>query len=194
MLLVLCFIYKQHTMNRTGVLVNEVGNARDLYIKAITHITEQQAAYRPAPGVWNVVEITEHLYWAEHGGIAGMWKTLYAIRNNSLPRQYESVHKNMTVEEIIAATWKEKELVPPVAAPRMGGTLAFWITALSSLQNILTGFGNDLQDEELRLLAHPHPISGDMDFHQRLEFLRFHINRHAKQVLSVLSPQNGLSS
>ena len=54
-------------------------------------------------------------------------------------------------------------------------------------------FGNhelDLKENELRLQAHPHPISGPMDFHQRLEFLRFHINRHKDQVSSLLNEMN----
>ena len=33
----------------------------------------------------------------------------------------------------------------------------------------------------LRVIAHEHPISGELDFHQRLEFLRFHIERHHLQ-------------
>ena len=33
----------------------------------------------------------------------------------------------------------------------------------------------------LRVIAHAHPISGELDFHQRLEFLRYHIDRHHLQ-------------
>lgn len=114
-----------------------------------------------------------------------MWKTLHAIRAGQLEKRFDSPHKNLSVEEIIARTWKEKEIVPPVAAPRMGGTLIFWRYALSSLQQILEGFGQDLSDDELHLQAHPHPISGPMDFHQRLEFLAFHLKRHEEQVKNV---------
>ena len=51
--------------------------------------------------------------------------------------------------------------------------LIFWRNALASSQPILEGFGEDLQDDELRVLAHPHPISGPMDFQQRLGVLNF---------------------
>jgi hypothetical protein len=65
--------------------------------------------------------------------------------------------------------------------------LSFWKASLNSLQPVLEAFGSDLQEIELRLQAHPHPISGPLDFHQRLEFLRFHINRHHNQVLLLLA-------
>ena len=111
-----------------------------------------------------------------------MWKTLHAVREGKMERTFESVHKELSVETIIDRTWKEKEQVPAVAAPRMGRTLVFWLASLSSLQQVLEAFGDDLKEEELRVLAHPHPISGPMDFQQRLEFLRFHIQRHYHQV------------
>ncbi len=92
----------------------------------------------------------------------------------------------MSIERIIEKTSKPKEQVPAVAAPRMGETMAFWHSSLASLQQVLEAFGLDLKDEELRLQAHPHAISGAMDFQQRLEFLRFHILRHYLQAEEVI--------
>ena len=136
--------------------------------------------------MWNVIENTEHLFWAEHGGIYGMWKTLHAIREGNYERTFASIHKDMPIEQVIALTWKEKEEVPAVAAPRLGGTLAFWKSSFNSLQEILRAFGGDLQEGELRVQAHPHPLSGALDFQQRLEFLRFHIDRHRGQVSRLM--------
>ncbi|MBV8391531.1 MAG: DinB family protein [Mucilaginibacter sp.] len=171
---------------KVSQLISEVATARNSYISLIENINEPYASVRPAEGQWCMVDTTEHLFWAEQGAIYGMWKILYAIRNGTAERTYESAHKDWSIEKIIAETWKEKEQVPAVAAPRLGGTLAFWKSSLSNLQQVLEAFGNDIQDDELRLQAHPHPISGAMDFHQRLEFLRFHIQRHQGQVESII--------
>ena len=173
-------------MNQVEVLISQVGKARQSYLNQIKSIDEDQAARKPSADVWNATEITEHLYWAEHGGIMGMWKTLYAIRSSQMDRVMESKHQNLPIDEIIKRTWKEKEIVPAVAAPRLGGTLIFWRNALASLQFILDAFGNDLQPDELRIQAHPHPISGPMDFQQRLEFLTFHIQRHEMQLKNLM--------
>ena len=167
-------------------LIRDVSTARTLYLNTINNITDVQACWKPAPEVWNVIEITEHLFWAEQGGILGMWKTIHAIREGHMERTFESPHKDMPIEQLISVTWQDKEKVPPVAAPRLGGPLSFWKLSLDSLQPILSAFGNDLQEDELRVQAHPHPISGAMDFQQRIEFLRFHINRHREQVSQLL--------
>ena len=174
-------------MSHVRKLIAEVAYARYNYLKQLEPITEQKAQWKPAPDMWNVVEITEHLFWAEQGGILGMWKTLHAIRDGKMERKYDSSHKDMPIEKIIELTWQAKEQVPAVAAPRMGGTISFWRESLKSLQSILEAFGNDIKDDELRILAHPHPISGAMDFQQRLEFLRFHINRHGEQAYSLIT-------
>ncbi len=167
-------------------LIQEVATARTQYLEQIADLTEVQAQWKPDPEVWNVIENTEHLFWAEQGGIYGMWKTLYAIREGSFVRTRESIHRDMPIEQIIALTWQEKEQVPAVAAPRLGGTLAFWKSSFHSLQEILRAFSEDLQEDELRVQAHPHPISGALDFQQRLEFLRFHIDRHREQVARLM--------
>lgn len=167
-------------------LIEEVSKARNQYIDQLVNVTEVQSLCKPDPEVWNVNEITEHLFWAEQGGILGMWKTLHAIRNGTEIHTYDSPHKDMPIEQIINITWQAKEKVPPIAAPRHGGPIAFWKQSLLSLQDVLEVFGQDLKESELRIQAQPHPISGPLDFYQRLEFLRFHIERHREQVSPLL--------
>lgn len=176
-------------MNKVQALIQQVGTARRSYLDQLNHISEAQAQWKQDPGEWNIAEITEHLFWAEQGGIFGMWKTIKAIREGNIGRTTDSPHKDMPVEEIIKLTWQPKEIVPPVAAPRLGGPLAFWTASLAGLQDILLAFGKDLQDDELRIQAHPHPISGPMDFQQRLEFLVFHLDRHKAQCTRLLHEQ-----
>jgi len=174
-------------MNTVQKLIVDVSTARTLFLNKISNVTEINAQWKPDPETWNIIENTEHLFWAEQGAIVGMWRTLHAIRDGKMERNYESVHKNMPIEQVIELTWKQKEKVPPIAAPRMGGPLTFWKTSLHSLQEVLSAFGQDLHEDDLRLQAHPHPISGALDFQQRLEFLVFHINRHMNQVSQLMN-------
>ena len=174
-------------MNTIQMLLGDVSKARSLYLNVLSEVTERQGNWRPSPTVWNCAEITEHLFWAEQGGIFGMWKALHAIREGNLVHSYESNHKNMSIEEIILITWKPQEKVPEIAAPRMFGPLAFWKSSLASMQEVLEEFGRELRESELRIQAQHHPISGALDFHQRLEFIRFHIDRHREQVLKLIA-------
>lgn len=169
-------------MSNIKQLLNEIATSRQNYLDSVTGLDEQQAQWKPDSDSWNAVEITEHLFWAEQGGILGMWKTLLGVRAGTLSYENAKPHEGLTIEEIILRTWKEREIVPAVAAPRMGGPLAFWAESLKGLQSILEALGNEMNEDELQLMAHPHPISGPLDFGQRFEFLRFHIDRHIGQV------------
>lgn len=174
-------------MNTIQKLIIAVAKARSEYLTLIAGVTEAQAEWKPSNDVWNIIDITEHLFWAEQGALYGMWKTLFAIRDERIIKSYDSIHKDLPIEQIIQQTWKEKESVPAVAAPRLGGSLAFWKASLHSLQAVLEEFGDEIKEDELRLQAHPHPISGALDFQQRIEFLNFHITRHKAQVAELLT-------
>ena len=54
----------------------------------------------------------------------------------------------------------EKEICPVVESPGMGSAVIFWSNALASLQQVPDRFGNDLYEDDLHLLEHPHPNSG----------------------------------
>jgi hypothetical protein len=168
-----------HKLNQ---LISEVAIARNRYLTAINTFSQQEAEWKPSPEVWNVIEITEHLFWAEQGGLFGMWKIIQAHKEGKIGWTGEAIHAGLSVEDIVKKTWKEKEIVPAVAAPRLGGAIAFWAASLHSLQGVLEQLGQEMNDESLEIMTHPHPISGAMNVRQRLEFLRFHIDRHLEQV------------
>lgn len=173
-------------MSKVKNLVDEIAKSRNNYLKTINQFTEIEAQAKPDAFTWNAAENTEHLFWAEQGALFGMWKILDALKNGDNSSQsQEAPWCGFSIEEIVEKTWQEKEVVPAVAAPRLGGTLAFWSASLESLQPILEKLSNELTDKDLPLLTHPHPISGVLDFGQRLAFLSFHIDRHNQQVLRL---------
>lgn len=168
------------------LLLQAVETARSRYISFLQQLTEEQAHWKPDPETWSAVENTEHLYWAEHGAIWGMWKILQAKREGKPPVwEGKLIHRGLPIEVIIERTWQPKEKVPPIAAPRMGGAVAFWLAALDSLQQPLTKLSQELAGEDFEAIIHPHPISGPLDVRQRFEFLRFHIDRHRNQVADL---------
>mgnify|MGYP003344505250 FL=1 len=67
-------------MDTIEKLILEISDARNLYLERISNLTEEQSKWKPQPDSWNITEVTEHLFWAEHNGIGGMWETLHEIR------------------------------------------------------------------------------------------------------------------
>jgi hypothetical protein len=122
------------------------------------------------------------MVWAEMGGINGMWKTLEGIKNNKPLWAGEAIHHGLPIEKIIEKTWKEKEQVPEIAKPRWGGPVAYWIAALHGCQHLLESLCLKLEGHDLEQIIYPHVISGPLNVIQRMEFLRFHLNRHQLQI------------
>ena len=167
-------------------LFKAIAAARAEYIETAKLFSETHAQSKPSPIVWNAVEITEHLYWAEQGGIFSIWKTLAANNEGKTIWEGEKIHDGKAMDTIIAQTWKEKEEVPAVAAPRLGGPLAYWVAMLYSLGSTLEQLKPKSTVADLTLMTPPHPISGPFNLGQRLEFLAFHIKRHQKQLENLL--------
>ncbi|WP_018621332.1 DinB family protein [Spirosoma luteum] len=166
-------------------LLHDVATARTRYIDEVSKLSEEQAHRKPTPDGWSAVDNTEHLYWAEHGGIWGMWRAFQAKQAGTPIWEGERVHRGLPIETIIERTWQPKEQVPAIAAPRMGGPSAFWLSAFASLQQPLSALAATLANEDLEAIIHPHVLSGPLDIRQRFEFLRFHIDRHRNQVLAL---------
>lgn len=158
-------------------LLNHVAEARQQFINAASGLIQEQSQFKSSPEVWSVAEIVEHMVWAEMGGINGIWKTFAAIKGNKPIWQGEAIHHGLSIEEIIDKTWKPKEQVPEVAKPRWGGPVEYWIEGLKGCQPLLEALATQLQGYDLEKIIYPHIISGPLNVVQRMQFLRFHLNR-----------------
>jgi len=177
-------------MDELTKLKQEVTESRKHYLDSVKNLTPEQGSFKPAENIWSAAEITEHLYHAEIGGIAGMWKAIEGARIGDPPWNEKHINKGLTIEQIVEKTWQPKEQVPKGAGPRMFGPLKFWVDALKSCQFMLDSLAENLKGAELELLIYPHPISGPMDIRQRFEFLRFHMDRHRHQVENIKKDPN----
>jgi hypothetical protein len=119
-----------------------------------------------------------------------MWKAAEAYRNHKPIFTGEPIHQGKSIEQIIDETWKEKEQVPETARPRWGGPINYWIMALESCQPLLESMVTSLAGLDPERIIHPHPISGPLNIPQRLEFLRFHLDRHRGQIEKIKSSKD----
>ena len=166
-------------------LINRVEHARQNFILACSDLTYEQACFKPSPESWSITEIVEHMVWAEQGGINGIWKTIEGIKNDKPVWAGVALHHGLSIEQIIERTWKPKENVPESAKPRWGGPIGYWICSLKSCQNLLQALHSALKGLDPEQVIYPHIISGPLNVIQRMEFLRFHLERHQSQIESI---------
>jgi hypothetical protein len=118
-----------------------------------------------------------------------MWQAADGIRNNAPIWQGEAMHRGRSIEEIIAATWREREDAPPNATPQTNGPLAYWVASLAACQPVLNALGQALDGLDLEAVVAPHFISGPLDARQRMEFLRWHMDHHRSQIAEIIHLQ-----
>jgi len=177
-------------MSNLPELVKQVERARRDFIKAAAGLSPTQASFKPSEESWSVTDNVEHMVWAEMGGINGIWKTWEGLKNGKPLWTGDAIHRGLSIEEIVDKTWQPKEKVPEVARPRWGGPIEYWIVSLQNCQVLLEELGYALAQEDLEKIIYPHAISGPLNVVQRMEFLRFHLNRHQKQIENIRAHPN----
>lgn len=177
-------------MNSTiARLLDDVVQARARVVDALDYTSVVQAAFKPTPDAWCMIDIVEHLTMAERSGTFGLWKALDGMLRGAPVFTGEHTNRGRPIEDVIAE-WGERVNVPAIAAPAWGGSLDYWVAAYHGGHTLLTSLGEALSRAVERGIAledviSPHPISGPLDAVQRLAFLRAHAERHTKQIMRV---------
>ena len=166
-------------------LIADVAAARGRVLAAVAGLTADQEAFHPAPGEWSVPQVVEHLVLAEQAGIQRVWQAAEGVRRRRPVWSGDPVHRGLPIEEVIARTWREKEQAPPNATPQTDGPLAYWATCLETCQPVLERLGTALDGLDLTEVIFPHFLSGPLDARQRLEFLRWHLDHHRRQIKEI---------
>ena len=165
-------------------LVNSVERARDAVSDAVGNLRPDQATFKASPDEWSIVENIEHLYLAEISGLTKIWAAASQVRGG-VQWTGDRPNHGKSIEDVVATTWKAREVAPGIATPHIGGPLEAWVSSLRSLRFVLAELATVLGGLDLEAIVFPHYLSGPLDGRQRLEFLRFHMERHLEQIRRV---------
>lgn len=171
-------------------LIDKIEVARFAFINSVSELSEEQIMFKSSEDEWSILEISEHIVWAEQIGICGMFNAIEGLKNNNPIWEGLSPNKGMSIEQIVKKTWQPKEKAPTVAEPKWGGSIHFWICSLKNCKSLLQELLVQSKSVDLNSAIYPHPISGPMDIIQRLQFLKFHLERHNNQVDRVKNNKN----
>ncbi len=146
-------------------LISTIEEVRAAFIAEASGLSVPQTQFQPTPDSWSILQVVEHIYWAEQVGVLGMWKAAHAASLGIPLWEGENPNLGFSIEEVIANTWQVKEKVPEVAKPRMGGPIDFWLVSLTANQKILSTLGDYLEGMDVESIIYPHPISGTSECH-----------------------------
>jgi len=163
-------------------LIADIGRSRELVLAEVHELSDSGGRWKPTSDDWSAAEIIEHLVLAEIAGVERIWSAATSDQQASA-----SPNQGLSIEQIVARTWRTQEKAPPNATPRGEGPLAFWAATLHSLQPVLNALAVRLAGMDLQRVVYPHFLCGPLDACQRLEFLRFHMDRHRDQLSRLAS-------
>lgn len=172
-------------MKDLAKVIADVKRSRRRAIESVESVTLAQATFKPEGERWSLKEQIEHLVLSELRAIDLVWRAADGVRNGTPEWTGELAYQGLTIDDVIARTWKPKEKAPPETAPSGEGPLAFWIARFEGGQQLLEAAQDALDGLNPSQVIYPHYLSGPLDARQRLEFQRFHIDRHIAQIQEI---------
>jgi len=151
---------------------------------AVRPLSASQLTFRPAPGVWTVAEIVEHLSITE----TGMIRVIH-----SLTEKAESAGGSaalgfeVTLDDGIVTGGTGKVRTRPEAEPTGTISAADSLGRLRAIQADLLGLRPRLSAVDVTAVKFAHRTLGDMTLGQWCAFIGAHEARHLGQIRSVVS-------
>lgn len=168
--------------NKVKILLNEIKVSRKRVIGLCENINTDEGSKSLANDKWSIQEIIEHLVLAERGGFDLIYTAAENFRLGKPVWSGNNENIGLSIEEIIIKTWKTKEKAPPSATPEGKWSLAVWISHFRNCDDLLMNLIPILKILPLEEVIYPHFLCGSLNAIQRLEFIRFHIDRHFEQI------------
>jgi hypothetical protein len=99
-------------METPSSLIGHAAHERTRLIQLVAGLSGVQSSYKPTPQTWSVNENLEHLVLAEMSGVSKIWSAAEGVRKGIPVWRGEHTNRGLSIEEIVACTWKQKKLRP----------------------------------------------------------------------------------
>ncbi|MBT8335005.1 MAG: DinB family protein [Gemmatimonadetes bacterium] len=148
---------------------------------SIAETAGAKATRRPGADAWSPAEIVEHLVRAEDFGILGLWRAVEAA-GESGPAAIDPPHDDRTIDEVFADLPDRVDAPEAVIPKRAGRPLGYWSGRLREHQNAIESLAGAIEAVGPDRVVLPHFVAGPLNGWQRLEFFRWHLERHLAQM------------
>ena len=162
--------------------IDKVELARENFIQACSGLTKEESIFKESEDSWSITDIAEHIVRAEWGGVNGIWTAIDGYKHNQTVWTGDNMNHGLSIEEIVEKTWLPHQPAPEPARPQWGGPIEFWLLCLRNCKITLEETYRQMEGLDPEQIIYPHPLSGPLNVFQRMEFLRYHMERHQRQI------------
>ncbi|MCG7385511.1 DinB family protein [Paenibacillus sp. ACRRY] len=144
--------------------------------QTVSVLDEEQLNRKPAPEQWSVMQVLRHLNLMER----------IIVKQAELALQKE---QNVTVDkkpyELSLDRSRSVDAPPHLQPPAEPESLADVRRDLEQSHQALTDFAQSNDSSLLRSKSFPHPVFGEMDLAQWVDFASYHEERHLGQIKDI---------
>ncbi|HEX5004097.1 MAG TPA: DinB family protein [Gemmatimonadales bacterium] len=154
-----------------------VDRAREAFLARLRAATVAQRAFRPAPGSWSMLEVTEHLVLAEEKSLLGMLK-------GPPPGTTVTPVARVRMALVLLVLRTDFKVKVPVSrvVPQGNATLQELEQRWGAARRGLEAFLETVTQSGLHAARFRHPIGGWVSVGRGLAFYVDHIGHHARQL------------
>ena len=168
-------------------LLEQVHAARARVLAGVVGLPAEASSRKTDESTWSIQEVLEHQVLAERGGYDLICTAAARYRAGDPVWTGPSENDGLPIEVIIDRTWEPKESAPESATPTGQWTASIWTSHLRSCDDLLSDLPAVLEGLPLTEVIYPHFLCGPLNAIQRIEFLRFHLDRHLSQIRNLKS-------
>lgn len=168
--------------NNTDEIFSALATTRRRIYEQVEGLSDEKANVRPAPDIWSVAEIIEHLGIAEErilaliSGLLGREAAVAASAGSSS----SSISIQMMTER---AT--EKFTAPAFLQPTGSAPLSESLAKLRASRDVLLGLRSRIEATDYSHVTYPHPAFGPLNLYQWLAAAEFHECKHLDQIQTL---------
>ena len=176
---------------RLAEIAATLDETRAAVVRAVEHLSPEDAARRPGPEAWSVNEILTHLSLVEPGVAKRIAKSVGKAKGEGLERETSVASVLGSLDDAAFEILREKQVAPEFVDPKTALSLPEALAALARSRDGLRQSMAKADGWALEQVVAPHPRLGTLDMYQWLLFLGHHERRHLAQLERTIAAVTG---
>jgi len=170
------------------VAINDLQATRKLFLDSIANLSEAQWNFKPAPDVWSVAEVAEHIAVSEDTLFDLVTERI--MKSPAQPERRAEVKGKDTIVLEKVVDRSQKAQAPEILRPtHRWPTQQALVDHFKESRDRTIGYVEHT-DDALRDHFFDHPLLGAMDGYQWLLLITAHSHRHTLQIEEVKANAN----
>lgn len=151
--------------------------ARFAFLQVVRAASGEQRRFRPLPGAWSLLDVTEHLVLAEE-------KSLLGVQKGPRPgtRVTAAAHARMALVRLVLVSSIRVKVPVPTVLPEGSATLADLEARWEAARRGVAAAFEPITAADAGHARFRHPIAGWVTAAEGVGFLTGHIRHHARQL------------